>query len=443
MAIFGTIANVNQSAEEAVIVELAANRLTKAQMVVDTCPIDLELIIGLAERHRVSAKVLQRLSSINLPEQLRQPAVAAAQQIIMLTMASNRQIRLELKDVAKALRESEIDFLVIKGMAIDDSDVRRTSDLDILIHEQDLSQAFSCLKAAEYRYVPSDRLKKVEVLDPTKQLRWNHEFKFLSRNSDLSVEIHTNLLERNRVRLEGIADFLDNSGLFWEQKEWNRQLGCYIPSPEASLALLCMHSATKRSPANDTYILRHAHDILLLLERGIDDERFLNLCDSWSIDYFAYVGLYLARISMDSDLPQKLVTTIRARLPRSSLRLGEIHIRCYRGLGTSSPYYRFLYSLLMPFAIGGGIGKSITWYFRALFPTRRNQEIRYGIHRNSPLILTTYVFGPIARLWSAILWLVEGRRRSLERAIRSRPTSPPRNSPPASDTNLRIRRRRR
>ncbi|TVR58252.1 MAG: hypothetical protein EA426_10530, partial [Spirochaetaceae bacterium] len=217
----------------------------------------------------------------------------------------------------------------------------------------------------------------------------------------ISVELHINLFERDRIRLERLDRLLDSVDVFWEAARRDRDLGCLVPSREASLALLCVHSATKRSPAHNTYILRHAYDIVHVLTGGIDQDRFLVLCRNWGICYFAVVSLRLAARALGHDAPERCAASLERELTAAERHLVDVHLACFRGLGRASTFHRARYTILMPFAIGGGFLKGLRWYLAFLFPPLWHQEQRFGVKRTSPLILGTYLVGPFARLITA------------------------------------------
>ncbi len=393
--------------EERLIAALAASQRETAQAIVNTHPIDLAALAHLSAQHMVSTLVLQRLSALQLPAALQERTSALSREAVFATMAANARYRRELALLAGLFADVEIDFVLIKGQAVDKDPLRRTNDLDVLIRQADLQRAFAALEHSGYEYAGSGVLSEKERRRPESQLAWNNQFQFRSPHSGLSVEVHINLFERDRIRLENLDRLLDNIQLFWEGRSWDSELGCFVPAAEASLALLCVHSATKRSPAHNTYILRHAYDIVQLLERGVDQERFLTLCRVWGIAYYAYVSLRLAALSLGAAAPAAAAAQLEPELSARTRRLAEIHCRCFRGLGRASAYHRMRYTLYMPFAIGGGLHKALVWYRQAILPPLWKQEERFGISRSSPAIYLTYLVAPFARAYAAL----GGRRR--------------------------------
>jgi hypothetical protein len=386
------------SANERLILELLKNDSSTAERIVRRESVDPTVISTLAERHKVSPLVMQRMSRLTLPATLRDDVTTLAHGLSVIATAFNMEARRELRIVVRVLSEAGVDSLLMKGLAVSKDPRRRFNDLDVLIREPDLSRASAALEAAGYRYRGSNVLNRREKLTPFDSSEWNNQFPYQSPRSRLCVEIHTNLFERDRIRLESLGSILDNVDMFWTDRSWDDELGCHVPTHERTLALICVHSALKRSPAHNTYILRHAYDIAQLLSDGIDRNAFLHLCGAWSIEYFACVSLRLADALLDVPAAAHLVRHLRGALTKRQARLAEIHLRCFRGLGDASLTQRLRYALSMPLAIGGGRRKSLRWYRQLVVPPRWQQETRHGVPRDSIAIIFTYFYGPFIRL---------------------------------------------
>jgi hypothetical protein len=392
----------HEEIEHCLIRELVAGNTDEAQEIVQTHSIDLMRLKDESDRHRVSAIVFQRLAALETTEPLRSVVVSAGRNAVLSALANSARIRTEIRCLSKLFGGAGIEFMVMKGHAIDRNPLRSMNDLDVLIRQRDLERATSMLEAEGYVYegsaVLSDRERECRQL----QLTWNNQFQFRSPHTALSVEVHVNLFERDRVRLERLDRLLDAVDLFWDRRMYDDELGCWIPAREASLALLCVHSATKRSPAHNTYILRHAYDIVHLLNEGIDEQRFLSLCRTWQLQYFAVVSLRLTASALRTSTPMACATQLEPDLSRAARRLVRVHLACFRGLGRASTFHRLRYTLLMPFAIGGGIAKSLRWYARFLFPPIWHQEEQFGVRRTSPIFVLTYICGPLVRSYTAL-----------------------------------------
>lgn len=392
------------SITERVIVALAKGDFSGAQESLDQGrgALDLNTLVSLSERHMIAPLILKRLSVLDLSEVLREQSAVYARHLRLIVGILDVSRRSELQHLSAAFARASIAFLLIKGYAIDKSPFRQMKDLDVLIHPEDLNAAFVTLQKAGYHYVGSGVLSEKEKQNVEQQLKWNNQFQFRSPHCGLTIEVHIALFERDRIRLENLSSLLARPDLFWERSEWDEELGCTVPSIEATLALLCVHSATKRSPAHNTYILRHSCDIVTVLRRGVDHHRFMYLCTTWDIAYYCYVALSLTVLSLETDEPQPLIDRLSPILTRRNRRLADIHCRCFRGLGNASQLHRLHYNLYMPFVIGGGPRRALAWYGRMIAPPRWKQEQRFNVSRYSRFIWLTYLYGPLLRIWRAV-----------------------------------------
>jgi len=274
--------------------------------------------------------------------------------------------------------------------------------LDVLVKNDEIDKIFEVLEKENYKYVGSNVLSKKELNNPKLQYKWNNQFQFKVPNDNIVIEVHTNLFERDRIRLEDLSSLLDNVDVFWKNKKWDNDLQCFLPSIEATLALLCVHTATKRSPSANTFILRQTFDILCILNKDLNYKYFKELCRIWHIEYYVYFSLLLTFNIFNKENCTSLLYYFEKELTSSKKLLAAVHLRSFRGLGNASLFYRKVYAFLMPFVIGNGFYKSIKWYLKVLFPPIWNQEKKFGIKRTSPLIYLTYIYGPFIQLYLLI-----------------------------------------
>ncbi len=384
--------------EEKVILYLLHKNLSIAVSLPKELDIDYKQLDALAQKHKVAPTIYKELlkekDEIEIPKEV----TFYGQKIITATMVIHSHIRQKLRLFSELLFNNNIDFMLIKGYAIDKSPLRQMNDLDVLIKEKDIDKTFEVLQKAGYLYVGSFVLSQKEIENPKKQYTWNNQFQFKVPQSQLVIEVHTNLFERGRIRTEKLDKLLDNVDLFWKNHYWDPELRCNIPTKEATLALLCMHSAIKYYPAVERFILRQSYDIANLLKKNLDEDYFMYLCFSWKIEYYVYFSLILTSKIFHTCKAEQIALQFRPLLKRSEHFLAIVHLRTYQGVERTSRFYRIIYSISMPFIIGGGMSKALRWYKERLFPPLYIQERKFCIKRTSPLIYFTYVYGPIRRI---------------------------------------------
>lgn len=387
--------------EQSLILTLLQNSISETPAAPDITDIDYQLLNELINEHKIAPTIYKELLALDnkeLPEEIR----TLAKNTVTTSMVIHTHVRQKLRELSGLFSEKGVEFILLKGFAIDMSPLRQMSDLDVLIHEDEIDRVFKILEAEGYQYVGSFVLSEKEKKNPRDQYRWNNQYQFQMPQSQLVVEIHTNLFERDRIRTEKLDNLLDRVDLFWEKKNWDEALHCYVPTKEASLAVLCMHSAVKYSPAMNIFRLRQSYDIVKMLNTGIDSEYFFSLCHSWKIEYYAFFSIKLASRIFKNQAAEEIVDRIEGNLRRSEKFLARVHLKCYKNIEETAYLYRTIYKLCMPFIIGDGFRKALRWYKECLFPPIYIQERKYGIKRTSPLIYLTYVYGPIRKMCASL-----------------------------------------
>ena len=149
----------------------------------------------MAARHMLDGVIAQRLRE--LQKYCPECPINTDQFTNMQTaVAVNLRLRAELSRVITVLKHAEIDFLLIKGFALDVSPLRVMNDIDLLIHDNQLERAFAAMTAAGYRYMGSGVMSEEEIRDPFSTLDWNNQFQFESPAYPVGIEIHTALFEK-------------------------------------------------------------------------------------------------------------------------------------------------------------------------------------------------------------------------------------------------------
>ena len=103
----------------------------------------------------------------------------------------------ELLKISKLYNDNQIDYVFLKGSAINQLDskyVRYSRDLDILVRKQSLSKAYDLLKKIGYQYL------NPLVSDSTKFINNSHHLPILSNGNGALVEIHPELLKNRHIR---------------------------------------------------------------------------------------------------------------------------------------------------------------------------------------------------------------------------------------------------
>ncbi|MBN2627396.1 MAG: nucleotidyltransferase family protein [Spirochaetales bacterium] len=392
--------------EEKLILALLNEKYDEAEALLKgKTPLLWNLIFNLTASHRIIPPVMGRLIERFQPL-LDEEIVKQARLFILQQKTVNKLHREELIAAGALLADAGFDVTLMKGLSYDPSEkIGRTyGDVDLLVEEEKIQDIFDFLTDRGYRYKGSFILSREEKKSIQGQLSWNNQYQFTCPRSPQTIEVHTNLFERDRIRLENLTALLDRPDLFKRDRTWQDDLKCYLPSPEAALMLLCLHCSLKRSLYNNRFILRHMSDMDMLFARGIKGEVFLQLCEESETSYHAAFSLALYRIIREKGLPS-WYDTLNERLTRRERNLLNKHLNCLKNLRSSSAIGRLVYNFTAPFIIGGNRKQRYTWIRNNLFATKVEQENRYyrwGFKKESPLIYLTYLINPFQTTWRFI-----------------------------------------
>ncbi len=390
--------------EEELLLALLNDDDEKTGQLMDSHPsLNYMRFFDLLTLHRISplimAKLLKNSPRIPLPAEYLKIA-----KLDILRNSAFRKLRLrELLKVVSLLNKHNFDITLMKGFSYDPDDLflRYFTDIDLLIDEDKILEAITVLTGNGYNYKGSFILSEKEKLDINGQLIWNNQYQFTSPGTQLTIEIHTNLFERDRIRYENLEVLLNHPEIFKNNRTWSDKLSCFVPCTEACLLLLCLHGSLKRSLANDSFILRHITDMDILFSRGIDSSYFISLVQNTQTAYHQAFALNLYERIKKIDR-MALTESIMALLSAKELRLMKYHLSCMKNLYHSSRFYRYVYHLTAPFIIGARGKKRILWILSAFFNSKVQQEqryMKYGITKESPLIYLTYLINPFQSTW--------------------------------------------
>ena len=302
--------------------------------------------------------------------------------------------------ISQIFKNKNIEFIVLKGLTINELEYRDFGDLDILVKEKDLLKAADILYNLEYYYkyqTYTRKIKKAEINDISKQLTWNNEFPFYNNKTKLTIEIHTNIFKKSYNYYRGIDETLENIDSFWENKVYNEFIQCYSLSDIDRLILMCLYTATKRSLYNDNFALRGLLDIEKILTKKIDLDLLVSRTIQLKLVPFVYFALNLTYQIFDNRKLPELLKIFEKKLPKAEKFICYIHSKCFYNFQKGSILYTKLYQIIFPLILGKGFLFKIKNLFllNYFFPPRRKMQEMYHINQNSPLILLTYLMAPL------------------------------------------------
>lgn len=361
--------------------------------------IDWQYFLETISKHKIAPLVLEKLLEFPLLQSQKKLFNNRHKEEILKTMLNSKILRTEMTRIIDILQRSNIECILLKGLSLDFSHLRTIGDLDILIRQENLLNAFNLLGQIDYVYIGNiinHHLISKEKNHFDLQLSWNNQFQLYYERTGLLLELHTNLFERSRVYVEDLDTLLDNIDLFWKEKRYDKNLNCFTLSRNHSLLLMCLHNALKRSPSKNTFILRTILDIDNLIEMGVEWDNLIETSLKLDIGPFVYFSLLMTQKLFDRKIPEDVLTALKNNWTIWQLFLTNVHLKCFNSLYTSSILYSNMYNFLCPFVFGRRWKDRIMWIFLipVLFPPRWKMAQHFNLKMDSPFIYFTYLLNP-------------------------------------------------
>jgi hypothetical protein len=367
---------------------------------------DVSYFLKIIKKHLVKAFVLSELIQFKIPDKVKMRVVPEAKKSVAETLLSNRIIRDEYYRAAGILNKNSIETILMKGESLNYFGLRKSRDLDILVHEDKLIESIDLLHETGYRFIGDSvnfLLNSNEKNDLSLQLKWNNQYQLFNEDIGLMIELHTNLFERDRAFNINLNALLDDIESFWENRKWDSENKVYEFSIEDKLLLMCMHTAIKRSPASNSFVLRNLMDIENLVEKKPDWDLFLKRVTKYKMCSFIYFSLLLSRRMFGTYLPPYVLDVLKENLNGRELFIEKVHLNSLQSLERNSILYSNLYRMFSPFVYHSSMKVKLKnlFLFPVLFPPKWRMANIYNIQDSSLLIFFTYLLNPFR--WISIV----------------------------------------
>ena len=244
-------------------------------------------------RHRVPRWVIERAARAHLR-----------------SYAHNLNLKKNLQELLRAFHAANTPVVVLKGGAFLDSveplaAARPTSDLDLLVREQDRARAAMVLDGMGFQPLVKG---KATTLDNMAQSQEGNQTAWISQERRAAVEIHTHLLAT------AIPFTVDMDSLW-------RGTTPLMVGGERALALrpeqMLLHVALHASWIHAySFGMKWLYDIALIVrscEGQLDWREFLRCTQAWGATRTVYWPLSLARELLGVDIPIEVLDELRPR----------------------------------------------------------------------------------------------------------------------------------
>ena len=400
--------------EDKLILEICKSRPDSFQInsLIENDKFDWPYFLSAISKHKISPFVLDTLLKYKKVRQRNPFLIQRAKKEIIEMSGQRNKIKKEFNRIHNELLKYDITCILLKGLSLDFSGLRVIGDIDILVWQKDLIKAIDIMERIEYEYVGhmNRLLNRKEKNNINLQFTWNNQYQLYNRKAGLLLELHTNLFEKTRVYDLNLDTLYDNIEIFWNGKKYDDELKCFTLSTEHSVLLMCLHNAIKRSPSNNSFLMRTIIDIDVLIQKGINWRVFTDDSIQLRIAPFLYFSLLFARRLINTKVPEDVIAALKDRCSRWQLISTAIHQKCFVSLKHYSILYSKIYRILSPFAFNARWKNRIKWLFLIpiLFPPKWKMAGFFGLKSHSPLVFFTYLVNPFR-------WLLLMAKRALRK----------------------------
>lgn len=272
-----------------------AARREVAQSVLET-GVDWEVVHQEAQRHRVLPLLLHTLEEL-LGSRLPSSIQDQSQEHRRGVRIQNTFVIQELKRVTRQFAEAGLPLLIMKGCvlartAYGDIALRQSVDADIVVPDDQFSEADRLLQDIGYEYAEKRRMLTGWRKRLSRYLDGQWQF---TRGNAFALDVHTRLMP---PRYSFPSDF----HRFWERARPVRltdDVTVQGLSPEDQVLMLAHHGIK-----NQWRALRHVVDIAAVIrEEDVDWERLLSRTEMMNATRALNLGLCMCRDLLDVTLP--------------------------------------------------------------------------------------------------------------------------------------------
>jgi len=220
-----------------------------------------------------------------------------------ITLWKNRLLLLNcLKEVSKNFRKKRIDFILLKGFALEKRiyapNVRFFSDLDILIPEKDALRAEQALKALNYT-------QGKDTYPPCYYAKYKQHLVFSKKGkTNIKVDLHTELAEK----YSGFE--IRNEELFEKaNSELINRMKIKVLSNEHQLLHLCLHFIYVHPYGSD---IKSSYEIAMFIKKNqINWNEFTRLCVRTKTAAIVYQAFSFSQGFFNFQAPKASLTALK------------------------------------------------------------------------------------------------------------------------------------
>lgn len=335
--------------------------------------IDWEYLIEIANLEGVMPLLYWNLNNI-YPEAVSQVILTRLQESFYANTSHNLALTSTLLNLLELFAANDISAIPLKGSVLAASvygnlALRQWSDLDILVHKQDILKAKELLLTKGYETPTQTLTQELDLLE----FHYNYKFYKLNEEKNIFLELHWKIATKHINVGGGMIPFDIDIEPFWGRLELVELSGKKVLnfSPEDLLVILCIHGAKDRWRQ-----LKWLCDLtqLIYVHPEIDWERVIETSTNIGVERFIWLALLLVNELWEVSFPEIIEQKIKEADPVVKLLASQVHKRFLYSPGTPITelehfLFRFLSSL-----------HHAVWYFSLLYTRGLRKKIKKAIY---------------------------------------------------------------
>jgi Uncharacterised nucleotidyltransferase len=292
-----------------------------------------EELIHTSSMHGILPLVYRSLTEC-VPERIPKVALSQLMKLYLMNSAHNQRLTLATQELVGVFAAHHLPMMVFKGPVLAEAiygsiNFRRFSDIDLLVHEQDVPQVRQLL--IDLNFHPRLLKEDLETADYLQSRIWDDSF--THKETQVTIDLHWQLMPDYFPVAFDLEQIWSNRQLLLLQ-----QTELYSLNPEDLLLYLCAHGSKELWRriiwiCDIAEFVRVYPDLpwLLLLERarGLGIERMFLL------------GMTLAHDLLDMDIPTPLESLTQQRVIQDLVQVFKHRIFCDRETTVESAEHGF------------------------------------------------------------------------------------------------------
>lgn len=363
-------------------------------------PLNWEEVLASAYRHGVAPLLYRSLTNVGddgVPQEVMDQLRAAYRD----NLARNMHLYAELRRILEALREKDVEVILLKGAALakmvyGDIGLRPMSDVDVLAKKEDLPKAVELLFQMGYGLCENQEAQDQNIHIQELINSYNRHVPALGHPQGIQkLDIHWTIPD-SPFNIEGL---------------WERAITIKIDKTDVqvlSLEDLLLHLSLHTSVHHkfNDHGLKQLYDIAITINRyfhEIDWDQLLLHAYKWRTEKYLYLTLLLSQEILGAKVPEKILLALKPEIFNEKILLAAQKRILFQKTGKSDKKSSFKgIPHLDKFHPDYNLSKKISFIFKRIFIPSEELANLYSLPTSSWCIYPYYFIRFISRLYHNI-----------------------------------------